>query len=100
MIFTAMPSRSFLTTNGQDIELFPILSELTVSQAATYLDGSEGLINELLDAGLITFRLENGERLVQRNSLLNYAQEERCKLAAANELFRTFQEAGLSDDYD
>jgi len=98
MSLTVTPPTSFLTTDSQNIGLFPMPSELTVAQAARFLDGSEGLVNELLDDGLITFRLENGERLVQWNRLLEYAQEEKRSNAAAASLFRFFQEMGLSDD--
>jgi hypothetical protein len=95
-----IPSSTFLIEAGQDVDLFPAPSELTVAQAAKFLDGSVGLINELLDGGLITFRWENDERLVQWNSLWKYAEDEKRRIAAMSELFQMFREAGLSDDYD
>ena len=98
MTLTATPTYSFLQTEGQGIPLFPPAPELTVAQAAKFLDGSEGLINELLDDGLITFRLVQGERLVQRDSLQKYEQERERRLAAADKLFSMFREAGMSDD--
>jgi len=73
-------------------------TECTVAQAAKFLDGSEGLVNELLEAGLITYRLKNSERLVQWASLQDYVQEEKRRFAEADELFRMFREMGLSDD--
>jgi hypothetical protein len=51
-----------------------------------------------MDAGLIAFRLENGEHLIERNSLSDYLQEEERRLAMADELFSMFREMGLSDD--
>ena len=81
MTFTTMPS-SLLMPGGQDIDLFPMPSELTVAQAAKYLDGAEGLVEELLNAGQIAFHWENGERLVQWDSLLNYARNEKRRFDA------------------
>jgi hypothetical protein len=95
-----IPSPPFLTEAGQDINLFPAPSELTVAQAAKILDGSVGLINELLDGGLIACRCENGERMVQWDSLLDFAEEEKRRDAALDELLEMFREAGMSDDYD
>jgi hypothetical protein len=91
-------SPPFLTEVGQNVDTFPVPSELTVAQAAKILDGSVGLINELLDGGLITFRLENGERMVQWDSLVDYAQERQRRRATADDLFSFFREMGLSDD--
>ena len=96
MTFTAMPS--LLMPDVQDIDMFPSVSELTVAQAAEFLDGTEGLINELLECGLLKSRLENGKRLIQWDSLEEFAREEERKDVALAELFRMFREAGMSDD--
>ena len=98
MSFTIMPSPPLLTTDEQSPGLFPALPEWTVPQAAQILGVSEGYVNELLDDGLLTFRRENGEYLIERNSILNYGQERERKRAAADDLFRFFQEIGISDD--
>ena len=97
MTFATMPS-SFLMPDVQDIDVFPSVSELTVAQAAKFLDGTEDLIDELLNAGLITSRMQNGVRLIQWDSLEEFAQEEERKDAALAELFHMFREAGMSDD--
>jgi len=55
-------------TGKQNVGVFSTVSELTVAQAAELIGEPEGLINELLKFGLVKFRLENGERLVQRGS--------------------------------
>ena len=89
----------FILFSEQDFVPFPTVSELTVAQAATFLDGREGLIHELIEDGLIECRVENGERLVQWDSLLAYQQEEERQIAAADRLFRMFCEAGMSDEY-
>ena len=97
MSLTITPS-PFLTTDEPCVRVFPMSSELTVAQAAEFLNMSERHLSDLLTAGHIAFRLENGERLVHQNSLVEYEQELERKNAALNELFRLFQEEGLSDD--
>jgi len=92
-----MPS-SLLMPGGQDVDLFPMPSELTVAQAAKYLDGAEGLVEELLNAGQIAFHWENGERLVQWDSLLNYARNEKRRFDALAKMVQWEQEVGLYDD--
>ena len=96
MTLTATPS--LLMPHGQDFDIFPVVSELTTAQAAKYLDGTEGLVNELLEDGLIKCRLENGECLVQWDSLVEYQQKWERRMAEADKLFTMFREAGMSDD--
>jgi len=96
MTLTAIPS--YPVAGSRSFDLFPQPSELTVAQAAEFLDGSEGYVDELLNAGLIVFRLKNGKRLVQWDSLLDFAQEEDRKNATLNEMVRMDQEMGLYDD--
>jgi len=96
MSFTAL-SHSVLP-DGQDVALFPTPSELTVAQAAKFLRSSEGYLNEVLNAGYIAFRLENGERMVQLNSMLEYEQEQERRHAAFDEFVHMNQEMGLYDD--
>ena len=99
MSLTIPPSAaSFPSTDQPALGLFPRVSECTVAQAARFLDGSEGLVNELLDDGVITFRLENGERLVQWNSLLEFEQKEDRQYAGLEEIVRLSEEMGLYDD--
>jgi len=98
MTLTVTPSATFPTTGGRDIAIFPAVSECTVAQAAQFLDGTEGLVRELMDAGLIAFRLENGEHLIERSSLSGYLQEEKRKHAWLDEIVLWDQEMGLYDD--
>ena len=98
MTLTATLPRSFPATADQEVDLHPASSELTVAQAADRLQFSENHLSDLLDAGRIAFRLENGTRLIPLNCLLEYEQERERGHAALNELFRMFQEAGMSDD--
>ncbi len=73
-------------------------SELTVAQAADILNCSEAHIVRLSDADEIKFRVVDGSRLVQRDSLLTLAQEINEVNAAINEIVRENQELGLYDD--
>ena len=75
-------------------------TECTVAQAAELFDASEGFVNELLDDELVTFRLINGQRLIQWSSLLEFKQDWDRRHAACTELIRSFHEAGLTDGYD
>jgi len=97
MSLTISP-HSILPGESQDVGLFPAPSELTVAQAAKVLRMSERHVNDLLDAKSIPCRLENGIRLVQYDSLLEYGQYLEQRHAAFNEFMRMNQEMGLYDD--
>ena len=98
MSLTAAPLHTFPTIDGRDIDMSPAMSELTVAQAARLIDVSEGFVDELLKAKRVVFRLEDGERLIERNSLVDYWQERERRNEAAESLFRFFEEMGLSND--
>ena len=85
-------------TDGQDIAPFPVLSELTVAQAARLLNSPVGFVHELLDDGLLEFRQEEGQRLVQWNSLADFGQARERRYQALESIFLQFQEMGLNDD--
>ena len=85
-------------SDGQDVDLFAVSPEYTVSQAAEFLKMSERHLNNLLNAGYIAYRLENGERLIHLDSMLEYKQEIERRHAACDKLMLMFQEMGLSDD--
>ena len=80
------------------MDMFPAVSELTVAQAAKILDGTEGLINELLEDGLLKFRLDNGKRLVQWDSLEEFLRQEQRSNAIVAEMIQMNRELGLYDD--
>ena len=92
------PLPSVLTTGALDIGIVPTVSEYTVAQAAEFLNMSERHLNDLLNAGYISSRQENGERLVPLDSMLEYEQWIERRHEACDELMRMFQEMGLSDD--
>jgi hypothetical protein len=97
MSLTAL-SHPVLATDALDVGSFPTVSELTVAQAAEFLHFSEHHLNNLLSAGYIAFRLENGERLVQADSLLEFEHDRQRKHEAVNRMMRWNQEMGLYDD--
>jgi hypothetical protein len=81
-----------------DVNVLPTVSECTVAQAAKFLDVKEGYVNEMLAAGRVPFRQENGERLLDWDSLVNFAEERKRRHAALDEMVRWNQEMGLYDD--
>ena len=97
MTLTATLPRSFPVTAGQEVDLYPVSSELTVAQAANHLQTSEKHLNHLLDAEQIVFRLENGVRLIALNNLLEYEQMRKRRGAWLDEMTRENQEMGFYD---
>jgi predicted XRE-type DNA-binding protein len=93
-----IPSPSFLAETGHDVDLFLALSELTVVQAAKFLDVSQGFVNELLDFNILKFREDAGCRLIKSNDLIEYGQERKRGHALLDEMVRLNQEMGLYDD--
>jgi len=93
----AITPTPFLATDGQNLGLFSMPSELTVAQAAKFLDMSEGCVNEFLDDEIIAFRLVNDERWVQRDSLLEFEADYREGREFMAEITQMAQEMGLYD---
>ena len=98
MTLTVTPSSIFPATDGHSIGMSPAVSECTVAQAAEFLDMSERHLNDLLDNDLIASRQENGERLVQWNSMLDFEQRMARRRAWLDEEAQWNQEMGLYDD--
>ena len=95
---TAAPPHTFSTTDGHDVDMLTTVPGCTVEQAAQFLDVSEGYVHEMLNAGRVLFRRENGERLIEWDSLRDYGKERKRKLAAFAKMVRMNQEMGLYDD--
>ena len=91
-------SHSFLATDDQSIDLFPLPTGLTVAQAATVLGVSNGYVEELLDDDLIEHKREDGGCLIDRDKLLKYKRYRERRRAECEELMSMFQEMGLSYD--
>jgi hypothetical protein len=98
MSLTAAPLQTFPITDSRDIDTSPAVSECTVAQVAQFLDVSEGYVTEMLNAGRVKFRQENGERLIEWNSLQDYWKEWKRRHTALDEMVRLNQEMGLYDD--
>ena len=98
MTLTLAPSHTFPMTDGRNIDMFPAPSELTVAQAAKMIGEPEGYIEELLKAKLVAYRVENGERLIERDSFLAHEEECREMEEAMADITRWSQEMGLYDD--
>jgi len=100
MTLTATSPHSFLTTSGQDIDLFPVSmpSELTVAQAASLLKMSEACVHELLAIDVLEYRQDGERRLINRDKLLEYKEESELGRAWLAEMARENQEMGLYDD--
>ena len=97
MSLTITPS-PFLATDEQSIGVLPLTPELTVTQAAEFLNMSERHLNDLLNVGRIAFRLANGERLIHQNSLREYEQWRERRHTAFDAFVRMNQEMGQYDD--
>ena len=97
MSLTITSSPPFLAT-GEPVGIVHAPTECTVAQAAEFLDGPENLVNAWLDDGLIVFRLKNGERLVQWNSLLEFKKEQEWMHEGLIKIVRLSEEMGLYDD--
>ena len=87
-----------LTADGQPSDVYPLLSELTVSQAANFLKISDQRMEKLLDAGFIAFREEDGNRMIESNSLFEYDRRKKLARLAMRQMTCEAQEMGLYDD--
>lgn len=87
-----------LMADGQSVEIVPALHELTVRQARIFLRMSERHLSDLLDAGEIKSRMVDGERMISRDSLLEFEQERERLAAGLDDIVRESQEMGLYDD--
>ncbi|HBT78385.1 MAG TPA: hypothetical protein DEB39_16000 [Planctomycetaceae bacterium] len=87
-----------LIANGEDIEIAPAKTELTVSQVRKFLRTSERHVNDLLDAGEIAFRMNGSERMVLRDSLLEFEQQREGATAFLDDLLELSKEVGTYDD--
>jgi len=99
MTATIAPPRPFSVADRHDLDMFPVLSECTVAQAAQFLGNSEGYVEELLKDKTISFRTENGERFVQWDSLSAFERRRTWMRAGVDEIVRLSEEMGLYDAF-
>lgn len=88
----------FLMADGQPVEVVPALTELTVHQVANFLGFTKGHINELLQDNILEYRWDGDQRLILRESLLQFEQEYRAGRAAMAEVTSLSQKMGLYND--
>jgi excisionase family DNA binding protein len=89
-------SPSPFITDGQDISLLPMPSELTVAQAAKILGIPKSDLIELLDAGEIESYTFGNQRTVIAASFHDYNRETaRLQDEALDELVQQAQELGV-----
>jgi len=97
MSLAAPVSHSFLTTDEQNVDLFPLPTELTIAQAAMVLEMPEGAIHEMLKLGILECKQEGTRRLIDRDWLIAYKRESDRGHAILDEIVRENQEMGLYD---
>lgn len=74
----------------------PVLSELTVPEAAKWLCVSEPFLIQKLDSGEIPYQFSEGERRIFLKDLLTYMETKKeLRLSVLSELTAESQEAGL-----
>ena len=96
MTFVTTPT-SLLMPDGQDFDLFPSRSGVSIPQAASVLRMSEMHLNNLLDMGEMETQMENGKRVIVRESFLEFKQEQERSRRWLDEMVRENQEMGLYD---
>ena len=89
-------SHDFLTADEQSLDLFPMSSDLTVSQAAAILDMSEACIYDLIKLDVLKYRQEGTECWIDRDWLLEHKQHRDRWRAGVKEMIRLDQEMGLT----
>jgi hypothetical protein len=95
---TLTSSHPFMITGGQNVDLFPATSELTIAQAAALLKMSEACIQELLDSDRLGYRQEGNQRFIDGNTFFEFKQRYDRTNAAVDEMVCMNQEMGLYDD--
>ena len=87
-----------LLADGQDVCISPVQAEISIAQAAKYLDLPESSIHVMLRRESFKGRQDGDQYWIDWNSLLEY--EERCRKRheSLDELVRLSEEMGLYDD--
>ena len=80
------------------MDVCPTVSECTVAQAAEILDVPEACVDSWLNLGRIAFRLDDGERMILRDSLQDFEERWQRRRAALAEMVCMNQEMGLYDE--
>ena len=87
----------FLTTERRDVRIPPTQSEVSVAQAAKYLDLPESSVLGMIDRESFKARHDGGQYWVDWNSLLEYEALCQWRHEGLDEIARLSQEMGLYD---
>jgi len=82
---------------GQDVRVPPPQAEVTVAQAARFLDMSEECVYGLFQHGALEYHQEGDRYWINRNHLIEYEEECRRRHESLNVLTRLSQEMGAYD---
>lgn len=81
---------------GEAVSVFPVPSELSISEAAKILGASESYITDLLDSGTLAFREEGNRRRIALGDLLACEKERKLRRKESiGEMIRESQRLGL-----
>ena len=83
---------------GQDVRVPPPQAEVSVAQAAKFLDMSEDCVEELLGLGRIEYRQDGDQSMIDRDSLLAFGQRRARRHASLDKIVRMSEEMGLYDE--
>ena len=89
---------SDLFDTGQEVDMYPVLSGVTVAEAAALLGMSEDCVDCLLNIHVLKYRQDGRQRLIDRENLLEYKEERERGEVILAETCRMNQEMGLYDD--
>jgi len=88
-----------LLGEGQEVCIIPgRAAEVSVAQAAKFLDMSEACVHEVLELGVLEYRQDGDQYWIDQDSLLAYEQRVAFKLKGLKEIIRMSEEMGLYDD--
>lgn len=79
------------------MDTIPAQDAFTVDQAAVFLSMSKACVIELLDNDILEYRELDGQRLIRRESLLDYESESREMREATTEITQQAQKSGFYD---
>ena len=87
-----------LLAEGQDVSIPPAQAEVSIAQAAKFLDMSEACVHEVLGLGVLEYRQDGNQYWIDRDSLMEYDADCRRMSEGLKEIIRLSEEMGLYDD--
>ena len=84
---------------GKDVELEPSSSEMTPTEAATYLNVSRPTVVKLMDEGKLSYRMVGTHRRLPTTEVVAHKRVTRARQRQAmDDVVRISEEMGLYDD--